>query len=180
MSIVLSDFILKEKTPISIIEQYRNQVPAQVVEVWETFGFGSINNGYLRVINPDTCSEILKDTYKRYQMAIPLFTTAMGDILVWEDQYLLLLNYRKHEVNVVAKNFKFFLNDIFDDYYLKDAMDWLPYSDAMKKYGIPDFEECFGYVPLLGSGGTEKVENLKKVKLTEHIYIITEFMGSIE
>lgn len=114
------------------------------------------------------------------EMAIPLFTTAMGDLLVWEDQYLLLLNYRKHEVNVLAKNFKFFLNDIFDDYYLKVAMDWLPYPDAMKKYGIPDFDECFGYVPLLGLGGTEKVEHLKKVKLTEHIDMITEFMGSIE
>jgi len=26
-------------------------------------------------------------------------------------------------------------------------------------------DECFGYVPLLGLGGTEKVENLQKVRL---------------
>lgn len=180
MSKIIDDFMFEEKLPISVIEKYKHDVPVQVVEVWENHGFGSINNGYLRVVNPDDFQEVLKDTYNRYQMAIPLFTTAMGDILVWEDKYLLSLNYRKHEVNVVAKNFKFFFNDIFDDYYLENALDWSPYPDAIKKYETPTFDECFGYVPLLGLGGTEKVENLKRVKLKEHIYLITEFMGNIE
>lgn len=31
-----------------------------------------------------------------------------------------------------------------------------------------------------GLGGEEKVESLQKVKLIEHIYIITQFMGPIE
>jgi hypothetical protein len=35
-------------------------------------------------------------------------------------------------------------------------------------------------VPLLGLGGPEKIENLSKVKLIEHIYLITQFMGQIE
>ena len=38
----------------------------------------------------------------------------------------------------------------------------------------------FCYTPLLGLGGEEKVENLKKVKLKEHILIITEFMGPVQ
>jgi hypothetical protein len=29
-------------------------------------------------------------------------------------------------------------------------------------------------------GGSEKIENLKKVKLREHILLITEFMGPIQ
>ena len=113
-------------------------------------------------------------------MAIPLFTTGMGDILVWEDNYLLSLNYRKSEVNVAAKNLKFFFSDVFDEYYLDKALDWSPYPDAIKRYGIPSFDECLGYVPLLGLGGTEDVDNLQRVKLKEHIYLITEFMGKIE
>ena len=31
------------------------------------------------------------------------------------------------------------------------------------------FDECYGYVPLLGLGGSEKVDNLQKVKIKEHI-----------
>ncbi|PEE44572.1 hypothetical protein COL91_18895 [Bacillus pseudomycoides] len=43
-----------------------------------------------------------------------------------------------------------------------------------------EYEECFGYPPLLGLGGLEKVENLKRSKLKEHIYVITEWMGLIQ
>lgn len=180
MPITFKDFMLQEKAAINVIEKYKDKVPAEVTELWENYGFGSIHNGYLRIINPEDYQEILKDTYRRYKEAIPLFTTAMGDILVWEDNYLLSLNYRKHEVDVVAKKFKFFFWDIFDDYYLCNALNWRPYPDALKQYGSPAFDECFGYAPLLGLGGTEKVENLKKVKLMEHIYLITECMGIIE
>ena len=50
----------------------------------------------------------------------------------------------------------------------------------LKQYDESDYDECFGYTPLLGLGGAEKVENLKKVKLKEHILIITEFMGPVQ
>jgi hypothetical protein len=50
----------------------------------------------------------------------------------------------------------------------------------VKKYETPAFDECFGYVPLLGLGGVEKIDNIRKVKLKEHIYLITEFMGNLE
>ncbi|MEO3946598.1 T6SS immunity protein Tdi1 domain-containing protein [Gorillibacterium sp. CAU 1737] len=177
---VLDDFIKKEEAPLSVIETYKDSVPAQVVELWRTCGFGSLNNGYLRVINPDDYQEVLRDTYTRYEKAIPLFTTAMGDVIVWEEGYLLVLIYRKQEVNVAAKNFKFFLQDIRDEYYLQDVMDWAPYPDAVNQYGAPAFDECFGYVPLLGLGGIEKVENLKKRKMLEHLHLITEIMGPME
>ncbi|MGG3639965.1 T6SS immunity protein Tdi1 domain-containing protein [Bacillus gobiensis] len=176
----IDNFVLKEKTPKSIIEQYKDKIPEQITDVWKKYGFGIMKNGYLKVVNPNEYRDILSDTYVRHNLAIPLFTTAMGDILVWEDGYLLAINYRKHQVNVVAKNFKFFFGDLSDNYYLEKALDWLPYPQAVEKYGNVAFDECFGYVPLLGLGGSEKVDNLKKVKLIEHIYLITQFMGPIE
>ena len=42
--------------------------------------------------------------------------------------------------------------------------------------GKLDFDECFGYVPLLQLGGSEKVENLKKVKIKEHLELITKML----
>lgn len=45
--------------------------------------------------------------------------------------------------------------------------------DIWKEYG-------FGYVPLLGLGGSEKVENKKKVKIKEHIELIMQMVGKIE
>ncbi|MFR5684003.1 MAG: T6SS immunity protein Tdi1 domain-containing protein, partial [Clostridia bacterium] len=42
-----------------------------------------------------------------------------------------------------------------------------------------EFEECFGYVPLLALGGNETVDNLKKIKTKEHIEVIIEMVGII-
>ncbi len=46
--------------------------------------------------------------------------------------------------------------------------------------GELEFDESFGYTPLLGIGGSEKIENLEKVKTKEHIEIITQMVGRIE
>ncbi|HEK9100050.1 DUF1851 domain-containing protein [Bacillus pfraonensis] len=176
----IKSFISIEKAPTEVIEKYVGKIPEQIIDIWKKYGFGSMLNGYLRVVNPEKYLEILKDSYIRYQEAIPVFTTGMGDILVWENNYLLLLNYRKGVVDVAAGKFKFFFNNAADDYFLERVLDWNPYQEAKDRYGELAFDECFGYTPLLGLGGSEKVENLQKVKLIEHIYLITQFMGPIE
>lgn len=67
-----------------------------------------------------------------------------------------------------------------DDYFLEKVLDWMPYKQAIHRYGSLEIDECFGYTPLLPLGGSEKVENLQKVKLIEHVYFITQFIGPIE
>ncbi|WP_324604070.1 T6SS immunity protein Tdi1 domain-containing protein [Paenilisteria weihenstephanensis] len=57
---------------------------------------------------------------------------------------------------------------------------WKPYQEAVKKLGTPAYDECFGYVPLLALGGSEKMENLQKVKLKEHILLISALAGPIQ
>jgi hypothetical protein len=122
----------------------------------------------------------LKECYVRSDKAIPLFVTGMGDILVWEDNYLMALNFRRSDVEVVAKNFDLFIKNLQEKRFLDKELDWLPYPEAAEQYGLPAYDECFGYVPLLSLGGAEKVEKLKKVKLIEHIQVITHFMGMID
>jgi hypothetical protein len=174
-------FVLEEKAPSVVINKYSKILPLEVVNIWAEYGFGSILNSYLKIINPDNFREILEDAYVRHHDSIPLFTTSMGDIIVWEKgRYLNLLNFRKGKVNVISAGFDFFFEDINDESFLEQELDWLPYTEAIQKHGKPNFDECFGYVPILGLGGHEKVESLNKVKLIEHIYLITQFMGQLE
>ncbi|MGI8349237.1 T6SS immunity protein Tdi1 domain-containing protein [Niallia circulans] len=164
-----------------IILKYKDKLPGELIEVWYKYGFGTLLNGFLKLINPDEYLDILERCYRRYEQAIPIFTTSMGDIIVWEkDKYVNLLNFRKGLVHIVSSGFNFFFDDLKDNDFINDELMWEPYPKAYSKYGRPDYEECFGYTPLLGLGGSEKVENLKKVKIREHILIITEFMGPIE
>ncbi|MEJ8553230.1 T6SS immunity protein Tdi1 domain-containing protein [Tepidibacter sp. Z1-5] len=178
---IFDDFILEEKTSQDIIERYTDRVPEQMLQVWKQYGFGSILNGYLKIVNPDEFQSLLKDVYVRYENSVALFTTSMGDIIVWEDnRYVGLLNFRRGKITCISAGFKFFFRNLEEEAFKNKALDWLPYSEAITRYGVPKIDECFGYVPILGLGGSEKIENLDKVKLVEHIYLITQFMGPIE
>lgn len=181
METVFNDFTRYKIADETIISKYKGILPGELIETWERYGFGIFANGFLKVINPDDHLNILESSYIRHKQAIPIFTTAMGDIIVWEkDKYVNLLHYRKGHVNVVSSGFEFFFDDLKDDDFMNDELVWHPYPKAVSKYGAPNYDECFGYTPLLGLGGTEKIKNLRKVKLKEHLHIITEFIGPIE
>ncbi|WP_172293206.1 T6SS immunity protein Tdi1 domain-containing protein [Bacillus sp. WMMC1349] len=181
MEPIFSDFIVHETVDEDVILKYKDKLPKELIQAWRKYGFGSLVNKFLKVINPDDYLDILEKSYQRYEQAIPIFTTAMGDIIVWEkDKYVNLLNFRKGYVNVVSSGFEFFLDDLKDNDFMNDQLMWKPYPEAISKYSPPSYDECFGYTPLLGLGGIEKVDSLKTVKLKEHVLMITEFAGPIE
>lgn len=176
----LDDFIVHKKVNEKEILKYQEKLPEELIDVWKTYGFGTFANAFIKVIHPDEYFTVLENSYLRYEQAIPIFATAMGDLIVWEKgQYVNLINYRKGIVHVVSSGFEFFLEDLKDESFMTDELMWDPYLEAVHKYSRPGYEECFGYTPLLGMGGAEKVENLKKVKVAEHIRFITSVMGPI-
>jgi len=177
---VLKDFSTIQKVSDNLISKYNGKVPNEILDLWKEFGFGTFMDDYIKVVNPDDFEEILQETSKRYKDAIVLFSTSLGDLIVWSDNYVRLVSYRYGTVKTILFSFDFFFNNIRDEDFRNEDLEWQPYQKAIEKYGKPAYNECFGYVPLLGIGGEEKVENLDKVKLVEHIYLITEFMGPIE
>lgn len=66
-----------------------------------------------------------------------------------------------------------------DDYFLEKYFQIPQYIEAVNKLGKLEQDECFGYVPLLGLGGSEKIQNLKKVKIREYIELISQLVGKI-
>ncbi len=80
---------------------------------------------------------------------------------------------------MLAKSFKRFMQNIVDNYFVEKYFQIPQYMEAEKKLGKLKHDECFGYVPLLGLGGSEKVQNLKKVKIKEHIELISQMVGKI-
>jgi hypothetical protein len=108
-----------------------------------------------------------------------MFTTSMADLIICENNYTVLLNYRTTRSSVVESGFKYFLQDVDDEEFLDEELKWNPYLKAKEKLGTPAYHECFGYEPILAAGGSAKTENLYKVKLVEHIEIITQFAGKL-
>lgn len=74
----------------------------------------------------------------------------------------------------------FFDMDLADEGFLMDNLNDKNYLVAKEKLGEPGYDECYGYVPMLGLGGAGKADHLQKVKIKEHIAIIAQTLGKIK
>ncbi|MGP4041761.1 T6SS immunity protein Tdi1 domain-containing protein [Gracilibacillus sp. D59] len=180
MESLLNDFKLYSKVPSYLIEKYKNIIPKEIIDLWQNYGFGTFMHGYFKSINPEEFQDILQECSIRYTDSVVLFATGMGDLVIWADGYVRLLNFRYGVLKTVMPNFLYFFKSLDSEKFRDEYLQWQPFPEAINQYNELDYDECFGYTPLLGLGGPEKVENLKKVKLKEHILIITEFMGPVQ
>ncbi|EUJ43736.1 T6SS immunity protein Tdi1 domain-containing protein [Listeria rocourtiae] len=161
MSNIFADFKVVEPVGQELVMAYENILPKEIIDIWKTYGFGSFLNNYIRVVNPNDYKGILEASYFRKDVAIPIFTTGLGDIITWEEnKFLMLIKYRKSKLKGIS--FKYFFSDLEDEEFVNEELDSIQYFSAIEKYGSLKQEECFGYTPLLGLGGPEKVDNLKK------------------
>jgi hypothetical protein len=177
---VLDDFKFYSEVPVGLIDKYENQIPPELLEIWRSHGFGSFANGYIKIINPDEYADILNSSYYACDVAIPIFATGFADIITWEeDRFLGLVQYRKVDATIYPLNFVHFLSRFYSSQCVVDFLDNTQYSVAVKILGKLKYDECFGYVPLLALGGSEKVEKLHKMKIIPHIELITDMVGRI-
>lgn len=162
---------------IEEINNYEDKLPSELLDVWREYGFGQIFNGYIKIINPDEYKDIVKKSYFRGEEAIPIMVTAFGDIITWEDnRYIRMICFKDGIFKGLGAGFKFFFSNMLDEDFQKDFFELALYKLANEKIGKLDFDECYGFVPLLGLGGKKNVENLEIVKVKEHIEIITQML----
>ena len=165
---------------LELLQKYKTIVPDELTKIWEEYGFGRLVRGYLKVINPEDYQELLNETYFRGNISIPILTTAFGDIVTLEeDQYIGMVKYKNGNFVILAKSFKRFMQNLGDNYFLEKYFQIPQYTEAINKLGKLEQDECFGYAPLLGLGGSERVDNLKKVKIREHIELISQMVGKV-
>lgn len=175
-----SDYTIQEKPTNEIIEKYQDQLPEGLIAFWKEYGFGSFGDGYLKVVNPDEFATILNESYSPvYQNPIVMFATGLSDLIIWENNYTILLDYRHGTSKVLESGLKYFFEDLADSSYIDSDLLGKNYLPAKKRLGNLSFDESFGYVPLLGLGGPEKSENLEKVNLKVHISLIAQALGKI-
>ncbi len=175
----LRDFELHSKVPEETIRKYEGKIPEPFVEIWEKYGFGTFQQGYFKVINPDDYVAFVRESYFE-KKCIPLLVTAFGDIIVWErNEFIYILFYRYNDFDGITKGCKYFLNDLEDNEFIEDCIKPKNFKEALQLLGSPDYDECYGYFPLLSLGGAEKAENLQKVKLREHLDLLYQTQGGI-
>ena len=175
------NFQLHQRPTKKIFERYFRIVPPIVIDFWLKHGFGTVLGGYLKICNPAEYQDLLDRSYHPSfgPWATVFAATAMADLIVWDGGNIVMVDYRHHTIEVLESGSEYFFGDLEDEDTLYRDMKWKPFPKALKRLGEPAYDECFGYVPILAAGGAEKSENLKKMKLREHIALIIEFAGAI-
>lgn len=177
---VFKDYIKFSDVDEKLISQYEEKLPQKIIYIWKNYGLGTFYNGYLKIINPNEYKELIEKTYFQGNVSIPIFATAFGDIITWEkNQFIGIIKYRYGENDVISDEFDFFYEDLLDGEFDDTDFNIKKYKEALNKYGMLEYDECFGYVPLFAMGGKESVENIKKAKIKEHISLISNFIGKI-
>ncbi len=173
-------FIEGEKIGKDLMDKYQSILPEKLLDIWREYGFGELLDGYLRIINPDDYQQLIKDTYFRGNISIPIFVTAFGDVITYEEGgYIGMVKYKHGSFNIISKGIPLFFAALSDNHYLAEYFQLPMYDSAVKLLGKPGYDECYGFVPLLGLGGKEDVANLKIVKTREHIALITKLLGNV-
>lgn len=182
----IADFVPHAPVEPEVIEAYRNRVPAELVELWETHGYGTFGHGFFRVINPQRYEDGIGDLLGKVtgnRIAIPIMVTGLADIVSWEPGHgLVLIRYRDGDTTGLVSSLDdmLFMIDADGEEELSDTYDWDMFPKAVEAHGAPAFDESFTYVPLLSLAGEKKVENMRARKTIEAIRTMVEFQGVIE
>lgn len=177
---LFQNFKRESTVPAVLCEKYSSTLPPELLNVWRSYGFGPLLDGCLKIINPDEYQDLLHDTYDLSDSAIPVFATAFAGLLTWEKgRYLRFINYQNGTFEGVCAGLNFFWGDLADGVFNDRFLELAWYQEAIQALGPLQFNECFGYAPLLCLGGSRRAEHLRKYKLQEHIAFIAQAVGKV-
>ena len=177
------DYQIIQKPEEDIVGKYTGKLPVPLIQFWNAYGFGTFMNGYLKIVNPSEYQSIFDEAYNNKDKEIVFAVTALGDFLTWTGDAIRAVYFKNGADSIIESGDDmewFFDMDLADEGFLRDNLNDGNYLAAKEKLSEPGYDECFGYAPLLGLGGPEKMEHLQKVNIKEHILLIAQSLGKIE
>lgn len=88
-----------------LLHRYKTILPDELIKIWEDNGLARLMGEYLKAVNPEDYQELLKETYFRGNISIPILVTAFGDIVTFEEgQYIGMVKYKNGNFVMPATN----------------------------------------------------------------------------
>lgn len=161
------------------LAQFADRVPDAVVEAWRSQGTGFVgDHGFFRFVDPARAAEMLEGVFGLPDGATVLLTTALGDLIVHANGLYLVIKARWGAIDVIQDHsFEQLVAAVEDPALLERVWEWEPYPAAAERDGVPAFEQCFGFVPLLALGGRGTADQLQLSGLYEHLDVIAKMAG---
>lgn len=167
------DYSISQKPTENLLAIFEGKLPSQLIDFWNEYGFGTFMDGYLKVVDPSDFQPVFDEAYDNKDNEIVFGLTAFGDFLTWTGDAVRAVYFKNGKDSIIESGDDmewFFDMDLADDGFLSANLNQKNFFKAKVNLGALQYDECYGYVPILGLGGSEKVENLQKVKIKEHVF----------
>ena len=161
-----------------VLDHYRPLVPEAIGSLWSRFGTGYLDDGLVRLVDPAHAVDKLQRAAPVGDDMVPVFTTVLCDVIYWRAGRFVQYDYRHGTTGELGSDAEQLLNLLHEDDFRNRVLGAEMYRQAVCRYGIPDPDDCFGYVPILGTGGVEDVNRLDPCEMWTHLSFIVQACGS--
>lgn len=158
------------------LARWAPRVPEPVAQVWREQGCGLVGDGFVRVVDPDRAMMMLGGIGLP-EGAVPVFTTALADLLLWVEPVFAVARFRFGVIDIVGVDAAQLIADLQHDAFLDQTLARAPYAEGVARLGVPGIDECFGFVPLLALGGRGDAASLDRCGLWEHLALVSQLAG---
>ncbi len=180
------DYKIVERPSQAEIDQHRGILPNEILQIWQDYGFGIYADGYLRFIKPSNFQEFTDTNIENIGFDyIPIAVSAYGDLFVWKRKnngFLELYDFRHATLKTLSTHTGLdilFDMDFLDDSFIWEELNASNYHEAKAKLGVPAYDKCYGYFPLLALGGSESVDHAQIVDLRVHMDLMAQVSGPL-
>lgn len=168
-----------------LLEQFRNRLPAELLEFWQEYGFGFYGGGLIQVINPNDYADSLSIWLGgKNPNRIPILLTAFGNILYYrrlsetEEDVCLLDIHCRRTVCCSYSFTEFIENFILDEEIAEALLHKQLFQDAVSAKGVLQEGEIFLFAPALILGGSETVDCIQKGNAAVHQQLLFQMGAS--
>lgn len=164
------------------IDKYQDILPKFLIKIWKDKGLSHYKDGFFWLVNPDEFEETISFFKTDISKIHVVMRTGFGGLIylneAGNDNPERKFNYLCPIYNNVTP-----LTDKLDvvmNGWLTTEEVYAPmmfshiYEQARKRLPIPAADECYGFVPALALGGDFDADNIKIVKMKEHLSMLSQ------
>lgn len=161
--------------PDNLIEQFKGVLPDFLLQEWQERGFASYLDGLLITTDPNDFYDVLEGWVDDPQNCHVVMRTAFGSFYYRHGENYYNRNIFHDLSSNLRKDLRLLIKfGLADKKTQNDALQKAIYTKAAKRLGPPAYDEVFAFVPAIALGGDYNPDNIKKVKLKEHLAFLVQ------
>lgn len=163
------------KIPKENLEKHSNSLSKEAFTFLESFGVSSFSSALFYSVDPTSTKELLKDWNPNWETCSPMIRSAFGSIFYFQNKKIWQLDPVFQVQKQLPMDTNIFLNVFLcNDAFLNSAFYKDIFDQVVDKLSPPAIDEVYAFVPALALGGSKTPESVQKVKLKEHLLLLSQ------